>query len=260
MIESDSVKRVEQMMDQALAQYYETGEYHYPIVPGMEEWTMTQDRTGVVIDVISIPEAIVQELSNKQLLRLTVENPNVYLANAYPFHVFVQRFSTQFNGLQVLLTRDGVVPFLLDEYLSIPIDRAASDRDHMSPFEGRNQSASYLNIRNFLLEGLLAIDETYAAAILDQRFLQNVAEKYEVKLNSPENSESRLISLEASRMIVVPTLKQAGLLPIEVKDGQERYPYELIIDDALYETLSMSNYSEDEYLLDLFTQWLAAAY
>lgn len=106
----------------------ETIEYHYPIVPGTQEWGMLNSYAEMV-EVCSIPKDILNSISTKELIELVMEYPllsELYLVGANEADGFAV-MQMNFNGLAELMERSDLIDVMMDTYKKQDVLKIADD-------------------------------------------------------------------------------------------------------------------------------------
>ena len=176
---------------EAIDNYYQTGEYNFPT---------NEDGT---IDT-TIPDDVLLLLSNQELIRLVLLHPRVDSLSYYnTIDLFFVSFRSTFNGLDYLLSKDGVENTLIEEYFSIPVSQVASNLPR-SQYIDKNNARDF---KNFFLEAMLAIvNEPIYYASQKPELLRLVHDKFRKKVELAHETTFYYESSDASRMFIIPIL------------------------------------------------------
>jgi len=202
----DDLDRITALMEAASEHYFLTGVYLYPVTPSMDEWQLLT-AAGFVF-VSTIPDNILIELSNSQLLDLSLTHPLHPSMLAFEhFYVYIERFSGFANALSYLLTLPDAPEFLLNEYLATPVDPIVE-----------TEKLGGDDWKNAFLEALLSREDMLTPLSANELFLTNFSEKFSYKVEHhilDDNSEPSVYSyylVQAAAMVAAPLLKDAGIL------------------------------------------------
>ncbi|AWB68311.1 hypothetical protein C2869_18700 [Saccharobesus litoralis] len=241
----ESLELITGLMEQAALDYYDTGSYQYPIRPGLDTWALLS--TKGMVYVSSVPEDILPLLDQQALLQLAADHPMFANILAYDeFSGFLSAFKRYCNALAYLLEESDAESFLLEQYLTSPIDGNESD-----------------HIKKILLGALLSEQASLTNHVDNRDFVQSLYEKFSYQLNLLTLDEFIYYqpSLNVSLALAIPVLKNGGYLPTKFKDGTTAPFNELLLSDEQLELLqredgSFHRVDIDAFIIDLLQTYL----
>ena len=142
--------------------------YTYPILPGDDVWN-TLDTKQERLDLLQIPESVLESLTTKELLDLVLDYPyfSDYLFFDSPNGAY-NTFMADFNGFRALLGRSDITEVLLAAYNSAEILGTAEDVAMCEEFLSTAEdilASEKKNLRDFRDFDAFAKAFTYATSI-----------------------------------------------------------------------------------------------
>lgn len=176
-----------------------TAKYVFPIHPGDKIWKET--RYPERVKMLSIPDNIIKNLSDVQLIGACIEYP--FYINLFAFNSLdegFQNLSTIFNGYEELLSRSSSGTTLMDFYSNMST----------TGFSGRYSvyNNTFNPLKFYLLEYILSRDEIIKKLnnIQKKQLYYVSREKYFMKKNCTQRVEGELIfsnSAVRSTMLII---------------------------------------------------------